>query len=249
MDRSKRSTYRYKKLLVILVAAFLLSNFVLIFPVFASSTQQQTQATGDSTSICIPIPFIHPCPSPTPRPCVPIPIIHPCPSPTPDPTEASTPTPGPGQTNTPGPDQTQTGTPGPGNSATPTPTPRLPALAADGPFTLTATQIVGTNAHLDLSDLGHPVFSFSAVTIQGMKLSSASMSLSASGAVNGTGVLIKTSIGDETATALISFANKADLLILIAGGTVPTLVMTNVTLHVDRYIQMQTITLNGLSVG
>lgn len=247
MDRSKRPTYRYKKLLVILVAAFLLSNFVLIFPVFASSTQQQTQASGDSANVCIPIPFIHRCPSPTPKPCVPIPIIHPCPSPTPDPTQVSTSTPGPGQTSTPNPGQT--GTPAPGSSATPTPTPKLPALADDGPFTLIATRIVGTNAHLNLSDLGHPIFSFSAVTIQGLKLTSASMSLSASGVVSGTGVFIKTSIGDETATALVSFANKADLLILIAGGTVPTLVMTNVTLHVDRYIQMQTITLNGLSVG
>jgi hypothetical protein len=49
-------------------------------------------------------------------------------------------------------------------------------------------------------------------------------------------------------TALGSFANKADLLILLAGGTVPKLVMNNSFLQVDRFIDLGTITLSDLHI-
>jgi len=232
----------YKKLLALLVAAFTLYNFIVVFPAAASTAQQIPSMSPAQSSFCIPIPIIHPCSTPTPPPCVPVPIIHPCNTPTP--TSVPTGTPQPTPAGTPSPTPEGTGTP-----TAPTPTPTVPQLSASGSFTLTATKIVGTNAHLDETDLLHPVLTFSAVTIQGMKLTSLSLSLSAAGSVSGTGVSIKTSVFHELTTALGSFTNKADLLLLLAGQTVKTLTMTNVTLQVDRYIEMQTLTVNGLTVG
>lgn len=242
MDRrSKTPISRYKKYSALLVAGFMLCNFIFLFPAYASSVPQQSpqaQSAGEgSSAFCIPIPIIHPCKSPTPTPtphCIVIPIIHPCASPTP--TLSVTPTKTPGHAGSPTP--TPSGTPG-----------KTPQLSLSGSFTLTATDIVGTDAHLDITDILHPVLSFSSVTIEGMKLTHLSITLSATGMVSGTGVAIKTSVFKDLVTALSSFTNKADLLLLLAGVTVKTLTMKNVTLQVDRYIQMQTLTVNGLLVG
>lgn len=231
MHRSKMPISRYKKLAALLVAVFTLCNFLFLLPVYAASSQQPAQASssvGLSSAFCIPIPIIHPCKSPTPTPtpakCIPIPIIHPCKSPTPTPT--------------------------PSRSGSPTPTAtKPPQLSVSGSFTLTASEIIGTNAHLDITDVLHPVLSFSAVTIEGMKLTHLSITLSATGSVSGSGVAIKTSVFKDLVTALSSFTDKTDLLKLLVGATVKTLVMNHVTLQVDRYIQMQTLTVNGLLVG
>jgi hypothetical protein len=125
----------------------------------------------------------------------------------------------------------------------------LQHLSASGSFTLSASKIVGTNARLSLADPLYPVLSFSVVTIQGMKLAYSAITLSAAGSVVGSGAAIKTSVFQEFITALGSFTNKADLLILLAGGTVRTLTMTNVSLQVDRYVDMQSITINDLTVS
>ena len=112
---------------------------------------------------------------------------------------------------------------------------------------MTATQIVGTDAHLSLApDPLHPVLTFASVTIQGMKITHLSFVLSASGTVTGSGVAIKTSVFREFITALVSFTNKADLVVLLAGGTIHSLTMRNVSLQVDRFIEMQSITIQGL---
>lgn len=78
-----------------------------------------------------------------------------------------------------------------------------------------------------------------------MKLVHLGLTITASGIVTGSGVAIKTSVFQDLITALGSFANKADLLVLILGGTVPRLVMNNVTLQVDRSITMKSTDLPG----
>ena len=245
MDRSKTPISRsQKKGAALLVAAFTLCNFIFIFPAYASSVPQQALASSPanpSSAFCIPIPIIHPCntptstpapppPTPTPSQCIPVPIIHPCKSPTP--TATNTPT--SGGTGTP----TPTGTPG-----------KPPQLSMNGSFTLTATEIVGTDAHLDASDVQHPILTFSSVTIEGLKLTHLAITLSATGLVSGSGVAIKTSVFKDLMTALHSFTNKADLVLLLAGVTVKRLTMRDVTLQVDRYVLMQTLTISGLIVG
>lgn len=86
-------------------------------------------------------------------------------------------------------------------------------------------------------------------TIQGLKITRGRFVISASRIVTSTNSQIKTSLFHQIVTALQSFANKADLLILAAGGTVPRLVLNNVTLQVDRFIDLGTITLPGLHVS
>ncbi len=222
MYQRSRKIQRRKKILAALIAAFILGNVLLVSPAFASANGQPAPA---GTHVCWPFwPFCWKTPTPTPTP---------------------THTPTPGQTPTPGPHPTGT----PGTKPTPTPTPTGPAihLSAATSFTMTATQIVGTNAHLSLApDPLHPVLTFASVTIQGMKITHLSFVLSASGTVTGSGVAIKTSVFKEFVSALVSFTNKADLLILLAGGTVRTLTMRNVSLQVDRFIEMQSITIVGL---
>lgn len=115
---------------------------------------------------------------------------------------------------------------------------------------MTATQIVGTNAHLNtLADPSHPILTFSSVTIQGLKITHLSFILTVSGTATGSGVAIKTSVFKEFVSGLVSFTNKADLVILLAGGTVPRLTMKNVSLQVDRYVDMQSFTAQGLSLS
>lgn len=218
MDTKKQPGSLAKKLSAVLVAALLICNFLLLFPVYAPASSWQNRmpsAAEGATDFCIPIPIIWPCKSPTP---------------------GSTPT------------RTR-GTPGatPTKSVTPAPT-KVPLFAVNGAFTLTATLIVANNAHLDTADFLHPVLTFSSTSIQGLKITSLAITLSATGTVTGSGVAIKTSVFRDLVTALSSFTNKADLLLLLAGVTVKTLTMKNVRLQVDRYIHMQTNTVNGLKI-
>ncbi|GLV53563.1 hypothetical protein KDH_04160 [Dictyobacter sp. S3.2.2.5] len=123
-------------------------------------------------------------------------------------------------------------------------------FAASGDYTLEATQIIGTNAHLNLlSDPLFPTLTFSSATMEGFSLShpfySTALLLSATGTVETTGVAIKTGLFRDIGTGLKSFANKADLLILAAGGTVPRLVMRNVTLTVDHSLNTDTFAASG----
>ncbi|GHO70130.1 hypothetical protein KSC_090220 [Ktedonobacter sp. SOSP1-52] len=124
------------------------------------------------------------------------------------------------------------------------------AFAASGDYTLEATEIIGTNAHMNsLPDPLHPTLTFSASTMTGFSLShpfyGVNLVLSSNGSVSATGVAIKTGLFQDVNTGLKSFANKADLLILAAGGTVPRLVMKNVTLKVDRSIYANTFTVTS----
>lgn len=256
MDKNKSPITYYKKLCLVVAAAFMLSNFIFILPAFASSSRitsaQTPSGTRSSTLLCLPLPLPLPFCTPTPQATpssTPTPQISPLPTITIPavPTQPGHATPTPVQTGS----ATVTASATPTSMATPPPgsTDPIPAMSASGLFTLTASRIVGTNARLDKTDLLHPVLSFSTVSIQDMKLAYISITLSASGSVFGSGAAIKTSVFQEFITALGSFTNKADLLILLVGGTVPTLTMTNVTLKVDRYIDMQSTTINDLTVN
>jgi hypothetical protein len=200
--------------------------------VFASASTREAPASGQ---FCIPFLPWWPCPSPTPG-------------------KSPTPT----LTLTPGVSPTATATHVSGNTPTPTPTttpgsgkPKI--VTAPGSFIVQATRIVATNAHLQLfPDPLHPTLFLQTATIDGLKLTrqvgNAMITLSATGTANGTGVAIKTSIFRDIQTALASFANKADLLVLASGGTVKTLVMTNVTLYVDRSMTSNSLSVGGLMV-
>lgn len=209
---------RRTKMLAALVMGFILCNIIFVTPVFASASGQPMH---EDPSWCIPIPFIVHCPTPTP---------------TSTGTPAATPTVGP------------TGTASPTPTGTGTPTPTVPHLSDATSFTLQAIQIVGTNVSLNQSDFLHPVLIMQTSTIQGLKITRGRFVISASRIVTSTNSQIKTSLFHQIVTALQSFANKADLLILAAGGTVPRLVLNNVTLQVDRFIDLGTITLPGLHV-
>ncbi len=118
-------------------------------------------------------------------------------------------------------------------------------FTASGNYTLEATEIIGTNAHLNvLPDPLYPTLTFTAATMNGFSLShpfySTALLLSSNGTVMATGVAIKTSLLQDVSTALKSFVNKADLLVLAAGGTVKQLVMKNVTLTVDYSLNTDT---------
>jgi hypothetical protein len=118
-------------------------------------------------------------------------------------------------------------------------------FAASGNYILKATEIIGTDAHMStLPDPFHPTLTFTATTITGFSLShpfyGMALLLTSNGTVTATGVAIKTGLFKDLHTALQSFVDKADLLILAAGGTVKRLVMKNVTLIVDRYITADT---------
>jgi hypothetical protein len=123
---------------------------------------------------------------------------------------------------------------------------RAGVFAAQGVYTLRATEIIGTNAHLKLlPNLLHPSLTFTATTIYGFSLSHAfygeTLVISSGGVVTSGGTTIKTSVLSDIVTGLQSFANKADLLILAAGGTVRTLIMKNVTLTVDESLSLVSI--------
>lgn len=231
MYQHSRQTNKRKKVFVVLIVASILGNILLVTPTFARANGQHTPARSDTGWTIWSLYLLTPTPTPVGTF-----------TPTPTPVSTFTPTPTPTPVDTPGPHAT--GTP----QVTPTPTPTKPPirLAAATSFTIMATQIVGTDAHLSLADPAFPVLTFVSVTIQGMKISHLSLTFSASGIVTGRGVAIKTSVFREFVSALASFTDQADLLILLAGGTVHTLTMRNVSLQIDRYINMQSITIQGL---
>lgn len=118
-------------------------------------------------------------------------------------------------------------------------------LAASGDYILKATEIIGTDAHMNkFPDPSHPTLTFTATTITGFSLSHSfygmTLVLTSDGTVTATGVAIKTGLFKDISTGLQSFANKADLIVLAVGGTVKRLVMKNVTLMVDRFIDADT---------
>jgi len=119
---------------------------------------------------------------------------------------------------------------------------------------LQAAEIDGTNAHLSiLPNPIYPTLSFTANTIYGMRLSqslsSLTLTMSATGVAVGEGVTIKTSVLSDLTTALGSFVDKADLLTLIAGGTVKHLVMKNVTLNIDKDLTLNSLDAPGLQLS
>src|SRR5258708_6281248 len=118
-------------------------------------------------------------------------------------------------------------------------------LVASGDYILKATEIIGTDAHMNkFPDPSHPTLTFTATTITGFSLSHSfygmTLVLTSDGMVTATGVAIKTGLFKDISTGLQSFANKADLVVLAVGGTVKRLVMKNVTLKVDRFIDADT---------
>jgi hypothetical protein len=118
-------------------------------------------------------------------------------------------------------------------------------FVASGDYTLKATEIIGTDAYMNkFPDPLHPTLTFTATTITGFSLShpfyGVTLMLTSDGTVMATGVAIKTGLFKDISTALQSFVNKADLLVLAAGGTVKRLVMKNVTLTVDESINADT---------
>jgi hypothetical protein len=225
----------------------------------------------------IPCHYKTPTPSPTADPPTPTPTIMPTatppagPTPTPTPTSMPSPTPtsmpSPTPTSMPSPTPTLTPTatvtvtvtvtPSPTPSATPTPSggsQQPTILTAPDAIVLRATEIVGTDAHLSLlPDPLHPVLTFSSTTISNLEISRAiggvTLTIRASGTAVASGVAIKTSIFYDIATALSSFTDKADLLVLAAGGTVHQLVMTNVVLYIDRSLTSSSLTASGLQVS
>ncbi len=122
----------------------------------------------------------------------------------------------------------------------------------NGVYTLTATEIIGQNAHLALlPNLLEPVLSFSSSTIYGLSIShpltsNTELVISASGTVTATGVSIKTSTVNQLKAS--GSIPPADLAILLLGGTVSNLDMKNVNLQIDTYIQSQTQNLQGFQL-
>ncbi|WP_052887945.1 hypothetical protein [Thermogemmatispora carboxidivorans] len=239
--------------LVLLIPAFVAGGQV----AFAASAATVPQAGPE---FCLPplIPCHHRTSTPTPTVDPPTPT--PTPSPTPSPTPRVTPTPGETATATPTPSAVPSVTVTPGATVTVTPTPTPTAtpkptiLTAPNSIVLRASEIIGTNAHLSLlPDPLHPVLTFSSTTMSGLQISrdlgNVTITITASGTAVATGVSIKTSILQDIVTGLSSFANKADLLVLATGGTVPRLVMTNVVLYIDRSLNSASLEAGGLQVS
>ncbi|MBE3566045.1 MAG: hypothetical protein IMW90_09985 [Thermogemmatispora sp.] len=247
----------------------LCSFLVLLIPAFVAGGQVAF-AAGPATApqagpvFCLPplIPCHYRTPTPTPTVDPPTPTPTPSPTPSPTPPLRATPTPGETATATPAPSAVPSVTVTPGATATvtvtptptPTATPKPTILTAPNSIVLRASEIIGTNAHLSLlPDPLHPVLTFSSTTMSGLQISrdlgSVTITITASGTAVATGVSIKTSILQDIVTGLSSFANKADLLILAAGGTVPRLVMTNVVLYIDRSLSSASLQAGGLQVS
>ncbi|HLZ58978.1 MAG TPA: hypothetical protein VKR06_18700, partial [Ktedonosporobacter sp.] len=124
-----------------------------------------------------------------------------------------------------------------------------------GLFILKATRIDTTNARLQmLPDPLRPIFSFETATLQNLQIlapanNGLTLVSSASGLTFATNVAIKTLTGYEIASALQSFTNKADLLVLALGGTVSHLSMVNVSLPIDTYLKNGTLSIVGLHIS
>lgn len=133
---------------------------------------------------------------------------------------------------------------------------RLFPMVMGGTFILKATRIDTTNARLQTlpADPTHAIFLFGSATLQGLQIlapasGGTTLALTASGSTSATNVAIKTLVGYELATALASFVNKADLVVLSAGGTVSQLSMVNVSLVIDTYLQNGTLTISGFHLA
>ncbi len=128
------------------------------------------------------------------------------------------------------------------------------ALFIDGPYTLTATEIDGTNAHLEiLPDPLSPVLSFTSTTIYGLRLTHAltatsTLTISSGGAATADGVSIETSILNDLKVALGNIS-AADLATLLVGGTVKQLTLQNVNMEIDNYMDAQSLNLPNASIS
>src|SRR5260370_6309769 len=103
-------------------------------------------------------------------------------------------------------------------------------LVASGDYILKATEIIGTDAHMNkFPDPSHPTLTFTATTITGFSLSHSfygmTLMLTSDGMVTATGVANKTGLFEDIKTGLQSFANKADLVVLAACRTLKKIVM------------------------
>lgn len=116
----------------------------------------------------------------------------------------------------------------------------------NGGYTLTATEIIGQNAHLMvLPNVLEPVLTFSSSTINGLSIrlpltANTQVTITAQGTVTATGVSIRTSTLSDLKTSLQGSVNPVDLPILLFGGTIKTLVMKNVNLKINRFLQAKT---------
>jgi hypothetical protein len=121
------------------------------------------------------------------------------------------------------------------------------------PFTLKASRIEATNAHLSLDpkNLLNNTLSFSSATIQGMSITRSSggktLTITASGTVISGTTTIKTSVLNDLST-LGSFQNPGDAVTLVLGGTVRDLVLKNVTLNIDNSMQTKSLTMPGMQL-
>lgn len=117
-----------------------------------------------------------------------------------------------------------------------------------GPFFLTATEIDGTNVHLDVSDLGHPILTMESSTIFGLKIthpitSNLTMVITSGSTApaTSTGVAIKTSLADLLAGS--TTISPVILSELVAGVTVASLTIPNENLTIDTYLNSTTISI------
>ena len=119
-----------------------------------------------------------------------------------------------------------------------------------GPFFLTATEIDGTNAHLNTSNLGHPILTMESSTIFGLKIthpitSNLTMVITSGSTTpaTSTGVAIKTSLGDFLAGSPPSSISPIVLTELVAGITVSSVTIKNENLTIDTYLNSTTISI------
>lgn len=119
-----------------------------------------------------------------------------------------------------------------------------------GPFFLMATEIDGTNAHLNTSDLGHPILTMDSATIFGLKIthpitSNLTMVITSGSTApaTSTGVAIKTSLQDFLAGSPPSSISPIVLTELVLGQTVSSITITNENLTIDTYLNSDTISI------
>ncbi len=124
-----------------------------------------------------------------------------------------------------------------------------------GPWIFRATHIdaYSVNLHV-LPDLLHPTLTFGSAKMTNVSIShkitnDLSIVLNAPGETTGTKLQIRASVFKDIGTALGSFTNKLDLLVLVFGGTIHHLTMKNVDLEVDRYIKAETLVQPNLKMG
>jgi hypothetical protein len=122
-----------------------------------------------------------------------------------------------------------------------------------GPFFLMATEIDGTNAHLDDTNQGtlaYPVLTMESSTIYGLKIthpitSNLTMVISSGSTApaTSTGVAIRTFLGDLIADSPPSSISPVVLAELALGQTVSSVTIKNENLKVDNYLNSTTISI------